>query len=131
MSTMWAASPSELLMRAATRTAGRRRSVTRRRLTLIAGLVMLGLAIAAVTLAPVLVSQSPTTIDPLHPLAPPGTGGHLLGSDQYGRDLLARRFQQPLQMQADAVLRAHQAGRRIRQAARDAHAACPLLEHAR
>ena len=70
MSTMWAASPSELLMRAATKTAGRRRSVARRRMTLIVGLVMLGIAIAAVLLAPVLVSQSPTTIDPLHPLAP-------------------------------------------------------------
>ena len=90
MSTMWAASPSELLMKAAAKTAGRRRSVARRRMTLIIGLVMLGIAIAAVLLAPVLVSQSPTTIDPLHPLAPPGTGGHLLGTDQFGRDLLAR-----------------------------------------
>ena len=90
MSTMWAASPSELLMRAATKTSGRRRSMARRRMTLIIGLVMLGIAIAAVLLAPVLVSQSPTTIDPLHPLAPPGTAGHLLGSDQFGRDLLAR-----------------------------------------
>jgi peptide/nickel transport system permease protein len=87
---MWAASPSELLLRAATRAAGRRRSITRRRLTLIAGLVMLGIAIAAVALAPVLVSQSPTTIDPLHPLARPLTPGHLLGTDQFGRDLLAR-----------------------------------------
>jgi peptide/nickel transport system permease protein len=87
---MWAASPSELLLRAATRAAGRRRSITRRRLTLIAGLVMLGIAIAAVALAPVLVSQSPTTIDPLHPLARPMTPGHLLGTDQFGRDLLAR-----------------------------------------
>jgi len=90
VSTMWAASPSELLLRAATRAAGRRRSITRRRLTLIAGLVMLGIAIAAVALAPVLVSQSPTTIDPLHPLARPLTPGHLLGTDQFGRDLLAR-----------------------------------------
>src|SRR5689334_23760339 len=87
---MWAASPSELLLRAATRTAGRRRSVTRRRMTLIAGLVMLGLVIAAVVLAPVLVSYSPTAIDPLHPLAPPLTPGHLLGTDQFGRDVLAR-----------------------------------------
>jgi peptide/nickel transport system permease protein len=87
---MWAASPSELLMRAAAKTSGRRRSLARRRMTLIIGLVMLGIAIAAVLLAPVLVSQSPTTIDPLHPLAEPGTGGHLLGSDQFGRDLLAR-----------------------------------------
>jgi peptide/nickel transport system permease protein len=90
MSTAWAASPSDLLMRAATKAAGRRRSVTRRRLTLIVGLVMLGVAILAVLLAPVLVSQSPTTIDPLHPLAPPLTPDHLLGTDQYGRDILAR-----------------------------------------
>jgi peptide/nickel transport system permease protein len=90
MSTMFAASPSELLMRAATRAAGRRRSVTRRRLTLIVGLAMLGIAILAAVLAPVLVSASPTTLDPLHPLAPPLTSGHLLGTDQYGRDLLAR-----------------------------------------
>ncbi|HUA31228.1 MAG TPA: ABC transporter permease [Streptosporangiaceae bacterium] len=90
MSTAWAASPSELLMRAATKAAGRRRSPIRRRLTLIAGLVMLGIAILAVLLAPVLVSQSPTTIDALHPLVPPLTAGHLLGTDQYGRDILAR-----------------------------------------
>jgi peptide/nickel transport system permease protein len=90
MSTAWAASPSELLMRVATRAAGRRRSLVRRRMTLIAGLVLLGVAILAVLLAPVLVSQSPTTIDALHPLAPPLTSGHLLGTDQYGRDILAR-----------------------------------------
>ena len=40
--------------------------------------------------APLLVSQSPTTIDALHPLAPPLTPGHLLGTDQFGRDVLAR-----------------------------------------
>ena len=90
MSTMWATSPSDLLMRAATRTAARRRSTVRRRLTLIAGLALLALAIAAIALAPVLVSQSPTTIDALHPLAPPLTPGHLLGTDQFGRDVLAR-----------------------------------------
>ncbi len=90
MTAAWAASPSELLMKAASKASGRRRSVTRRRLTLIAGLVMLGVAIAAVLLAPVLVSQSPTSIDVLHPLAPPLTPGHLLGTDQYGRDVLAR-----------------------------------------
>jgi peptide/nickel transport system permease protein len=90
VSTLWAASPSELLMQAATRASARRRSGVRRRLTLIAGLVMLGIAIAAILLAPVLVSQSPTTIDALHPLAPPLTPGHLLGTDQFGRDVLAR-----------------------------------------
>src|SRR6266699_4957097 len=90
MSTPWAASPSELLMKAATRASARRRSVVRRRLTLIAGLAMLVLAIAAITLAPLLVSQSPNTIDALNPLAPPLTPGHLLGTDQFGRDVLSR-----------------------------------------
>jgi peptide/nickel transport system permease protein len=87
---MWAANPSELLMKAATKAAGRRRSPVRRRLTLIIGLVMLGVAIAAILAAPLLVSQSPTTIDALRPLAPPLTPGHLLGTDQFGRDVLAR-----------------------------------------
>jgi peptide/nickel transport system permease protein len=90
MSAMWAASPSELLMRVATKAAGRKRSLVRRRATLIVGLVMLAIAILAVLLAPVLARQSPLAIDVLHPLSPPGTPGHLLGTDQYGRDLLSR-----------------------------------------
>jgi peptide/nickel transport system permease protein len=77
-------------MKAATRAAGRRRSTVRRRLTLIVGLALLALAIAAITLAPVLVSQGPNTIDALNPLAPPLTPGHLLGTDQFGRDVLSR-----------------------------------------
>jgi len=51
MSTQWAASPSDLLMRAATRASARRRSPVRRRLTLLVGVAMLALAIAAITLA--------------------------------------------------------------------------------
>ena len=90
MSTTWATSPSELLLKAATKAAGRRRSVTRRRLTLIVGLALLGIAILAVTFAPLLASASPTAIDPLHPLAPPLTPDHLLGTDQYGRDVWSR-----------------------------------------
>jgi peptide/nickel transport system permease protein len=90
MSGTWTASPSELLMRAATRAADRRGRFLSRRLALIAGLAMLAIAAAAILAAPLLVSQSPTTIDVLHPLAPPLTSGHLLGTDQYGRDLLAR-----------------------------------------
>jgi peptide/nickel transport system permease protein len=90
MTAAWAASPSELLMKAAEKAAGRRRSRTRRRLPLIIGIALLVIAIAACVGAPLLVSQSPTTIDVLHPLSSPGAAGHLLGTDQFGRDLLAR-----------------------------------------
>ena len=89
MSAAWAASPSEILMRAATRASARRRRSSRR-LVLVAGLTMLAVAIVAILAAPLLVSVSPTTIDALHPLAPPLSPGHLLGTDQFGRDLLAR-----------------------------------------
>jgi peptide/nickel transport system permease protein len=77
-------------MKAAAKAAGRRRSVTRRRLPLIAGLALLAIAIAAVVLAPVLASHPPNTIDVLNPLAPPLTPGHPLGTDQFGRDIWAR-----------------------------------------
>ena len=90
MSAIWAASPSELLMKAAAKASGRRRSFAWRRLPLIAGLVLLAIAIAAVLLAPVLASQPPNTIDVLHPLAPPLTPGHPLGTDQFGRDIWSR-----------------------------------------
>jgi peptide/nickel transport system permease protein len=90
MTAMWAASPSELLLKAATKASGRRRSVTRRRMSLIIGLTLLTIAILAVLLAPVLTSAPPNKIDVLHPLASPGTGGHLLGTDQFGRDLFSR-----------------------------------------
>jgi peptide/nickel transport system permease protein len=90
MTALWAASPSELLLKAATKAAGRRRSVARRRLPLIIGLVLLSIAILAVTLAPLLTSAPPNKIDVLNPLAPPGTAGHLLGTDQFGRDLFSR-----------------------------------------
>jgi peptide/nickel transport system permease protein len=59
-------------------------------MTLIVGLAMLGIAIVAILLAPVLTSKSPTALDPLHPLAPPLSPGHLLGTDQFGRDTFAR-----------------------------------------
>ncbi|HET9895706.1 MAG TPA: ABC transporter permease [Streptosporangiaceae bacterium] len=88
--TSWTLSPSELLLKAADRTSRRSRSTGRRRLVLIAGLVMLGIAIFATVGAPLLASYSPIKIDVLHPLAQPLSPGHLLGTDQFGRDILSR-----------------------------------------
>ena len=90
MSTMLAASPSELLMKVATKASSRRGGFARRRLVLIIGLVMLGIAIAAILTGPLWLTQSPTAIDEYRALVPPLTPGHLLGTDQYGRDILAR-----------------------------------------
>jgi peptide/nickel transport system permease protein len=90
MTTLLTASPSEVLYKAASKAAGRRRSVALRRLPLIIGLVLLAIAILAVTFAPLLTSAPPNKIDVLNPLAPPLTPGHLLGTDQYGRDLWSR-----------------------------------------
>jgi peptide/nickel transport system permease protein len=90
MTAMLTASPSEVLYKAASKAAGRRRSVALRRLPLIIGLVLLAIAILAVTFAPLLTSAPPNKIDVLNPLAPPLTPGHLLGTDQFGRDLWSR-----------------------------------------
>ena len=57
---------------------------------LVAGALLLALIIFACFAAPLLTSQSPDTQDLLNILAPPGTAGHLLGTDQLGRDTLAR-----------------------------------------
>jgi peptide/nickel transport system permease protein len=89
MTTAWA-NPSELLMEVASRAADRRRSASRRRLTLTIGLAMLAIAIIVCVAAPLFARDSPTAIDALRPLAPPLSPGHLLGTDQFGRDVFAR-----------------------------------------
>ena len=89
MNQAWTLHPSEALFKVAERTAKRAGSAGRRRVVLIAGLAMLGVAIICILGAPLLTSYNPIKLgSPL--LAPPLTNGHLLGTDQYGRDIFAR-----------------------------------------
>jgi peptide/nickel transport system permease protein len=62
----------------------------RGRPALIIGLVLLTTIAVLCLGAPWFTDWSPIEIDALSPLAPPGTGGHLLGTDEFGRDLWSR-----------------------------------------
>ncbi len=65
---------------------------TRRRargLQLIAPACLAGLVAGLAVLAPILTAFGPETIDPQHRMAPP-SAGHLLGTDEFGRDILSR-----------------------------------------
>lgn len=55
-----------------------------------AGLVFVLLVAIAAALAPVLPIADPNATRPSARLAPPGTEGYILGSDQLGRDILSR-----------------------------------------
>ena len=54
------------------------------------GLVLVVVLGAAAVLAPLLAPHNPDTIDTARRLARPFTVGHLLGTDEFGRDLLSR-----------------------------------------
>jgi peptide/nickel transport system permease protein len=54
------------------------------------GLALLAVLVLIVLLAPVLPLQPPDVTDVAHRLRPPLSPGHLLGTDQVGRDILAR-----------------------------------------
>jgi peptide/nickel transport system permease protein len=54
------------------------------------GLLLVLLMIACAVLAPLISPFSPSAQYSSYVLAAPGTGGHLLGTDDYGRDLLSR-----------------------------------------
>lgn len=55
-----------------------------------ASLVVLLVAVLAAVLAPWLAPYAPAQTDFSHTLAPPGTPGHVLGTDDLGRDVLSR-----------------------------------------
>ncbi|HVG78866.1 MAG TPA: ABC transporter permease [Patescibacteria group bacterium] len=65
------------------------RSVWKQGLAVAAGLALVAAVLAAV-LAPVLPLVDPDTVDTPNRLRPPGSPGHALGTDEFGRDLLAR-----------------------------------------
>jgi peptide/nickel transport system permease protein len=65
------------------------RRLLRNRLAVLAFLVILGAA-AAAFLAPHLPLADPDAVDTPNRLRPPLTAGHWLGTDEFGRDLLAR-----------------------------------------
>lgn len=82
--------PGALLLERFETRSRRRRGKLRRNATLIAGATVLGVVIVAVIAAPLLTPYNPDTLDPLRPLVPPLSPGHILGTDQYGRDIFAR-----------------------------------------
>ena len=65
------------------------RRIPRHQLALAAGLVM-AVAVGAALLAPWLPILDPDVVDTPSRLRPPGSPGHPLGTDEFGRDMLAR-----------------------------------------
>lgn len=56
----------------------------------VAGVVVILLFVLAALFAPYVAPFDPYELDLMHTFAPPGTGGHLLGTDNFGRDILSR-----------------------------------------
>jgi peptide/nickel transport system permease protein len=74
----------------ATDAAQPRRARRKHNIPLIVGLTLFGLLVLAAVLAPLLTSYDPIQQDLPHALLAPGSPGHLLGTDQLGRDVLSR-----------------------------------------
>jgi peptide/nickel transport system permease protein len=83
-------SPSVALLELLERRTRRRGNALRRRASLLFGSAMLLLVITVTLAAPLITPYNPNEIDPLNPLAAPLTPGHVLGTDQFGRDILTR-----------------------------------------
>jgi peptide/nickel transport system permease protein len=58
--------------------------------TLVAGMAIIGVIVAMALAAPLITKYDPTQQDLLHSLAKPGENGHLLGTDDLGRDVWSR-----------------------------------------
>lgn len=56
----------------------------------VAGLVMLIVFAGAAAFAPVVAPRDPYEMDLMSPFLPPGSPGYILGTDNYGRDILSR-----------------------------------------
>src|SRR5262245_28572651 len=67
----------------------RRRTLGRNRLAVAACIAMMAIIVRAVA-APVRPLTDPDTVDTPNRLRPPLSPGHLLGTDEFGRDLLSR-----------------------------------------
>jgi peptide/nickel transport system permease protein len=67
-----------------------RRRSSERNLTLYAGLTLFALIVLAAILAPLLTSADPLQQNLLEARLAPGSSGHLLGTDDLGRDVLSR-----------------------------------------
>jgi len=82
--------PGALLLEHFETRARRGQSRMRRNAMLIVGGTILGLIIVLCVGAPLFSNYAPDAIDPLRPLAPPFSPGHILGTDQFGRDIWSR-----------------------------------------
>lgn len=63
--------------------------ISRNRLAM-AGLIIVGILLVAAALAPLISPHDPFTQDLSRRLLPPGTPGNILGTDDFGRDILSR-----------------------------------------
>ena len=84
------ASNEELLKRE--RRANSAWSKLKRNKTAMVGLIIVSVMIFVAVFAPIIAPYDPTKMNPADMLLPPGTPGHLFGTDHVGRDLMSRIF---------------------------------------
>lgn len=65
------------------------RALFRNRLAVI-GFIVLVVLVGSAAFAPIVAPYDPLEMDLLNTYAPPGSAGHLLGTDNFGRDILSR-----------------------------------------